>query len=177
LLLAAGCTKSYLITQELERPLNQSEICTIGQIVDHLPSDFDEGNKPSNEQINTFREHLAKQLREKEVFSGVDSYSDDAEYVVTGSVLDYKKGSGLVRFLIGFGAGNAKVTTELKLIRKAKNPDEEDEVIFAGNFNQVVSHWAESGDKTFEKIARDFAKLLDKRLKKMAKEAEKKKES
>jgi hypothetical protein len=33
-----------------------------------------------------------------------------------------------------------------------------------------VSSWAESGDQTFEKIAKDFAKLLDKRLKKMAKE-------
>ena len=170
LVLLTGCTKHYRITQELEPPLNRSEICAIGQIVDNFPSDFEEANKPTSEQISTFQSHLAAQLRKKDVFSAVDHDDSDAEYVVTGSILDYKKGSGVVRFFIGFGLGNAKVTMELKLVKKAKNPGEEDQIIFAGNFNQNVSHWAESGDKTFEKIAKDFAKQLDKRLKKMAKE-------
>ena len=170
LVLMTGCTKSYRITQELETPLNRSEICAIGQIVDNFPSDFEEANKPTSEQISTFRHHLASELREKDVFSAVDHDDTTAEYVVTGSILDYKKGSGVARFFIGFGVGNAKVTTELKLIKKFKNPDEEDQIIFAGNFNQTVSSWTESGDKTFEKIAKDFAKLLDKRLKAMSKE-------
>ena len=106
------------------------------------------------------------------------SYGEpDAEYIVEGSVLEFKKGSGLVRFLIGFGAGNAKVTTELRLIKRSQSPEEQDEIIFAGNFKRSVSDWTESGDKTFENVAKDFAKALQKRLKKLEKELESGEES
>ena len=101
----------------------------------------------------------------------------DAQYVIEGSILQFKKGSGLVRALIGFGIGSAKVTTELKLIRRAKSPEEQDKVIFAGNFKQTVSDWLESGDKIFERVAKDFAKVLKKRMKKIQKQMDSEKES
>ena len=170
ILIAGGCAKNYRITQELEAPIDRLGIASIGVITNELIQDFEDGDKLTIEQIDAFKIHLSSQLRKKELFSAIAHDEPDVEYVVKGSILDYKKGSGFVRFLIGFGVGNAKVTTELKLIKKAKSPEEQDEIIFAGNFKQTVSSWAESGDKILERVAKDFAKVLEKRLKKIEKE-------
>ncbi|MCH7946800.1 MAG: DUF4410 domain-containing protein [candidate division Zixibacteria bacterium] len=177
MLIAGGCAKNYRITHELEAPIDRIAIATIGEIVDMLPEDFDEGKKPTTEQIDAFKSHLTEQLRKKEIFASVAYDEPDAQYVVEGSILQFKKGSGLVRALIGFGIGSAKVTTELRLIRRAKSPEEQDEVIFAGNFKQTVSDWIESGDKIFERVAKDFAKVLKKRMKKIQKQMDSEKES
>ena len=177
MLIDGGCAKNYRITHELEAPIDRIAIATIGEIVDMLPEDFEEGKKPTTEQIEAFKSHLTEQLRNREIFASVAYNEPDAQYVVEGSILQFKKGSGLVRALIGFGIGSAKVTTELRLIRRAKSPEEQDEVIFAGNFKQTVSDWIESGDKIFERVAKDFAKVLKKRMKKIQKQMDSEKES
>ena len=80
----------------------------------------------------------------------------DAAYEVTGAIMQYTKGSGFLRFMIGLGAGAAKVLTEMKVVEVATG-----EVVFAGNFEGVVSSWTEGGgDMMFRKVAQDFAKEL-----------------
>jgi N-acetylglucosamine kinase-like BadF-type ATPase len=44
-------------------------------------------------------------------------------------------------------------------------------VVFAGNFTQTVSSWAEQGDVVYERVAKDFAKALKKRIAKLQKQA------
>jgi len=79
-----------------------------------------------------------------------------------GTVLEYTKGSGVVRYLIGFGAGKAAVTMELKLVSVSTG-----QVLFSGNFRQQVGSWTESGDECWERIAKEFAKELEKQNNKL----------
>lgn len=159
LLIVGGCSKPYVITTELDRPLAKTAVFSIGQITDEFPDDFDAAKKPTVEDIERFKHLIQSQLAETELF-GTEVGIDTAQYEVQGSILDYKKGSGAVRFLIGFGAGNAKVTTALRLVNKANN-----EVVFAGNFHGTVSSWGEKGNKVFDSAAKNFAKALKKKMK------------
>jgi curli biogenesis system outer membrane secretion channel CsgG len=91
---------------------------------------------------------------------------EGANLEVTGSILEYKKGSGWLRFFIGFGAGNAVVNTELRLVDASSG-----KLLFSGNFKQKVSGWGETGDATWKRIAKDFAKALEKQNKKLIQES------
>jgi hypothetical protein len=161
LLIFFNCA-NYKITHKLEQPINQPSNCSIGEIRDQLPADFDEDDKPSLEHIDKFKDYLRIALIEKGIFRDVLLMNPEFEYQVTGGILDFKKGSGFVRFLGLFGAGNAKVTATLRL--EDRNTDE---ILFAGNFKQEVSSYMESGDKIFERVAKDFAKELSKQIKKL----------
>ena len=163
ILLFSGCTH-YKITQRLEQPIKKPSNCSIGEIEDKLPTDFDEDDKPALEHIEKFRDYLKTELEKKDIFQTVQLMNLELEYEVVGGILDFKKGSGFVRFLIGFGAGSAKLTIELKL--KDRNTGE---ILFAGNFKQEVSSYLESGDMIFKRIAQDFAKELEKQIKKLQK--------
>jgi hypothetical protein len=160
-LVLSGCA-TYKITRKLEKPINREGNCSIGDIKDQLPIDFDEEDKPTLEEVDKLRDHLRIELEKKGIFRAVEMLNPDAEYEVTGGILDYKKGSGAVRFLIGFGAGNAKLTVNLRL--EDRNTEE---VLFAGNFFREVSDWTESGAKTYERVGKDFAKALEKEIKKL----------
>jgi len=161
LLILFSCAK-YKITHKLEQPINQPSNCSIGEIKDELPADFDEDDKPSLEHIDKFKDYLRIALIEKGIFRDVLLMNPESEYQVTGGILDFKKGSGFVRFLGLFGAGNAKVTTTLRL--EDRNTGE---ILFAGNFKQEVSSYMESGEKIFERVAKDFAKELSKQINKL----------
>lgn len=163
ILLFSGCAP-YKITQPLEQPLKKPSNCSIGEIADMLPTDFDEDDKPTLEHIDRFKDYLRIELEKKGFFQNVQLMSPESEYQVTGGILDFKKGSGFVRFLGLFGAGNAKLTTTLKL--QDRNTGE---TLFAGTFKQEVSSYLESGDKIFERVAQDFAKELGKQIKKLQK--------
>jgi hypothetical protein len=162
LLLVAGCAKPYKITQPLEEPLIHGSAVSIGPVHDALPPDMDEEDKPTEEHINKLRRYLFEELERKQLFDGVFPDSADTKYEVVGRMLTFKKGSGAVRFFIGFGLGDAEVTVGLELVEK-----ETSEVKFAGNFKQVVSHWATSGDQVFRNVAKDFAKALEKNMKEL----------
>jgi len=162
LMLLVGCTKPYVITRDLEEPVYPRTTCSIGLIDDELPLDMDEDQKPSMENIYEFKEALREELLKTEVFDYVEIGTDKADYEVNGALMDYKKGSWAGRFFIGFGVGNAKFSTNLKLIDKATgNP------LFAGNFTRTISGWGESGSDSYKKIAKDFAKAFKKQLKKL----------
>lgn len=166
LVLTAGCAQ-YKITHELERYIPEEKTCKIGKIVDELPAGTDEVDRPSREDIGKFKNYLIDEFDKRDIMKLVSSLSD-ADYEVQGSVLEFKKGSGWLRFLVGFGAGNAKVLINLKLV------DSNDEsILFGGNFSGTVTGWGEKGEKVFQKVSKDFTKQLEKRLKKLRKEMEK----
>jgi hypothetical protein len=164
LLLGFGCVKNYRITQPLEQPLGQGSRCEIGTISDALPQDYKEEDKPSSEFIAKLRGSLIKEIVERELFASVSEDLAEAEYELSGSVLDYKKGSGFLRFLFGALAGSSKLTVELNLADKSTGT-----ILFSGNFTQQVTGWPEESDATCKKLAKDFAKALQKELKRLAK--------
>lgn len=84
-------------------------------------------------------------------------------YTIVGSLLEYKKGSGVARFLIGFGAGNAKTTLSLKVV-----DNESGSVVFAASLSETISSGMEKGDKAYERIGKNFAKALKKEMKRLA---------
>ena len=101
----------------------------------------------------------------QEIFGRISSGAESGDFEVTGSILDYKKGSGFLRFMFGMGIGAAKVTVSLRLKDMQQN-----KVIFDGNFIGAVSSGYESGDKMFENVAKSFAKAFKKQLDKIEKE-------
>jgi len=163
LLIVCGCA-TYKITHELDRPIDKTAFCEVGEIADELPAGFDEEDKPTFEQIDEFKRHLRNALEEKRIFSSVDLGSLGGEYEVTGGIRDFKKGSGFVRFLGLFGAGNARVMVALRLEDRSTG-----ETLFAGNFRKEVTSYLEKGDVMFERVAKDFAKALEKSIKKLEK--------
>ena len=163
LLIISGCA-TYKITHELDRPIEKTGFCQVGEIKDELPAGFKEEDKPTFEHIDAFRRHLRNALEEKLIFSSVDLGNLGGDYEVAGGIRDYKKGSGFVRFLGLFGAGNARVMAALRLEDR-----ETGEVLFAGNFRKEVTSEFEKGDVMFERVAKDFAKALEKAIKKLEK--------
>lgn len=162
-LIVCACA-TYKVTHELDRPIDKTGFCQVGEIKDELPAGFDEEDKPTFEQIDEFRRHLRNALEEKLIFSCVDLGSLGGDYEVTGGIRDFKKGSGFVRFLGLFGAGNARVMVALRL--EDRNTGE---TLFAGNFRKEVTSYLEKGDIMFERVAKDFAKELEKQIKKLEK--------
>jgi len=162
IVLFSACAHNYKVTTNLEQPVNELSICNIGEIRDELWSL--EEDKPTLEHIEKFRSYLKEELEKEGVFKSILIMNPEASYEVTGSLHDFKKGSGAVRFFVGFGAGKAKLDTSLKLIDKKTG-----ETLFAGNFKQTVGSWMESGDEIFRRVAHDFAKELKKQIKKLQK--------
>jgi len=155
----AGCA-TYKVTSPLERPIGTSGNWYIGEIRDALPADTEPEDRPDEFAITKLKGHLKTELEKKHLYqTGGQTPADDLE--IRGNILEYKKGSGFLRFLFGAFAGGAVLTTELQLCQRQGG-----EVLFAGNFSQRVSSWAESGDEMFKRIAKDFAKALEKNNKK-----------
>lgn len=159
-LLVIGCTKPYSILIELEQPLKATSNCYIGEIEDGMAFDVDEEDKPSLEDMTKFRNYIAEYLVKKEIFGFANASEQDSEYEVVGSLIEYKKGSGVMRFLFGLFGGTARMTVTLGLIDKSTNL-----TIFSGNFTRTVTSGYESGSTMYKNIAKDFAKALKKQIK------------
>ena len=151
---ASGCAEQFIITTDLAEPLQSPARFRVGSITDELPATVESKNKPSVEDIGKFKKYLGEELSSLNPDIQVIQIGD-AAYEVTGGIMQYKKGSGFLRFMIGMGAGSAKVLTQLKVVEVATG-----ETLFAGNFEGSVTDWTETGDMMFRKIARDFAKEL-----------------
>ena len=159
--LLTGCVTHYRVTHELETYVNLDEGVFIEPIVDGLPADTDPDKRPSPADLQKLVYHIGAKLCDELRTPIRDVGENKSIYTVSGTVLSYKKGSGFLRFMFGF-LGHAKVTVDLKLTETATG-----ETLFAANFQQTVSDWAESGDKMFERVAKDFAKAIKKQLKKL----------
>lgn len=166
LVLLGGCTKRYTITCDLNEHFEPTSTCVIGSIVDELPIDTEEAKKPSAEDIAKFKNYLLEEIEKEDIITLLGQDADSTDYEIKGSILDYKKGSGAVRFFIGLGLGDAKCIVNMRLVDGSTGL-----TVFGGNFTATVSSWAESGDKIFRQISKDFTKELKKQLKKLAKEA------
>lgn len=160
-LLMSGCVKRYVVTTHLKQPLEESSNTLIGAFSDDLPIDMKAEDKPSIEDVNKFKNYIIEEINDRGLLMA-DLDVQHPRYEIVGSIFEFKKGSGALRFFIGFGAGKAKLVAELKL-KDVTNG----EVIFAGNFKSETSSWADSGEKIFREIARDFAKELEKQQNKI----------
>jgi len=157
LMLVSGCA-TYRVTHELERTIQRGS-CKVAPIADALPADLDDEDRPRVSEISNLLTSLEEELRGTGIFTSVEPFDDSSRYMLNATILTFKRGSGAMRFLIGFGAGNAKVTVDLKLTER-----ESGDVIFAGNFSQEISNWTEEGHKMYGKIASDFANALKTRV-------------
>jgi hypothetical protein len=152
LLGAGGCAKQYVVTTPLAATLAAPAQFAVGDISDQLPADLEAGKRPSAEDIQKFKRYIAEEIHERRV-DLVQAEGDSARYEVTGSLLDYSRGSGALRFFVGFGAGKAKVLTQLRLVDRSSGA-----TVFAGNFEGMVTDWSQSGDQMFRLVAKNFAK-------------------
>ncbi len=159
----ASCTQRYVVTTPLEAPLPQPIQCRIGAIIDGLPVGFEEDKKPTAEEIDEFKANLQEQLN-KGGWLTISELQDTTttEYAVTGSINEYKRGSGVARFFIGFGAGTARVRCTLQLTDASTQT-----VLFGGEFSGSVSDWSANGRQMFTQVAKDFAKAIDKGMSKL----------
>lgn len=164
LMLVAGCTKPYKITTELQRPVSRSTEIAVGEITDELPTEFDESKKPTAQDIESFRSHLQDEIRAMYEDLPGQMETEASTFQVRGSILDYKKGSGFLRFMFGAWAGGSKLTTNLKLI-DVKSGD----VVFAGNFAGAVTSGYESGSEMWKRVAKDFVGAIKDQSKKLLK--------
>jgi hypothetical protein len=163
LLTTAGCA-NYRITQELTAPIPVASNCRVGSILDQLPPDAEPEDRPTEDELSNLRQRLDVELRKIDELQIVGPFSDSIAYEVTGGILSFRRGSGAVRFFIGFGLGNAEVVVELHLVDLSTG-----ESVFSGNFKGTVSHWAETGDQVFQQIAKEFVKALRNEVRRAAK--------
>ena len=166
LVLLGGCTKRYTITCDLHDYFTPDKTCVIGAITDELPLGTEEGEKPTAEDIAKFKNYLSEEIERQDIIKLLGQNADSTDYEIRGSVLDYKKGSGVVRAFISVGLGDAKCVMNLRLVDKTTGL-----TVFGGNFTAIVNSWTESGDKVYKQVSKDFTKELKKQLKKLAKEA------
>jgi len=159
-LLTSGCA-TYKVTKELEAPIQHSA-CKVSELTDVLPTSMDDEDRPTPAEIGHLETSIEQELTATGLFSAVGRYEDSSLYILNGTILAFRRGSGAVRFLIGFGLGDAKITVDLKLVERPSGS-----VIFAGNFSQTIGDWTEKGEKMYDKIARDFAKAIASRVKKL----------
>jgi hypothetical protein len=166
LALVPGSAKNYLVTNPLGAPLATPAICSVGEIADELPADVEQGKRPSAESVQKLKRFIEDEVAKRELMQILPPGDAAAGYEIIGSFLEYKRGSGALRFIVGFGAGNAKATLGLRLVEKQTGT-----TLYGGHFTATVSSGLESGDEAFERIAKDFAKELDKQMEKVRKEA------
>jgi hypothetical protein len=167
-LLSVSCMPTYKLTQTLDYPISATSTCAIGAITDELP-EMDVEKKPTLEEVTSFKQHLHNKLNEYECLELIDDGEGETRYEISGGITEFKRGSGILRFLFGIFAGNAKLTVNLELEDKTTN-----EVIFGGKFWAEVGggDWITPGNEVFEQVAKNFAKALLKQSKTIAKKAE-----
>ncbi len=158
LLLVLGCAKSYVVTRPLGQPLSSPVTIRVGEITDGLPMDMPQEQKPDPGDLEKFRKYLAEEIGQVKGIRMAEEPGDSLGYEVRGSLLEYARGSGALRFFVGFGAGAARATTALELVDRDSG-----RVVFSANLHGDVTAW-ESGDEMYRKIAADFARELEKQL-------------
>ncbi len=151
-----GCVNvnQFAITQPLDAPLSRRPVVSVGEITTALPLDMQATKKPRPEELQKLQQVIAAELRNAGV--GIASPIGGAvvPLEVQGTLLDFDRGNGLVRFFVGFGLGQATLTANLRLIDHSSG-----HTVFAGNFVGAVSGWTE-GDEAFRRLAVSFATAL-----------------
>jgi curli biogenesis system outer membrane secretion channel CsgG len=145
--------------------LNPNSDCAIGNIDNDLPAGIEIEKMPTIEEIEKLKNCLWNEVANKNLFIHVDDNANTRRYVVRGSILEFKRGNGMLRFLFGiFANANAKLVANLELVDSISG-----DVVFAGNFRGEVSSWMMPGEEMYKIVAKSFAKALDKDNKKIMK--------
>lgn len=152
-----GCSKGRdaTVIDHLRNPLQTSGTIRVGAITDNLPPDVDEGDKPSVEDIQKFKNCLLAEM-EKLGYQRAASTDGQTAYTIVGRLMEYKGGSWAARAFLGFGVGNAKLVSELQLLDGASG-----EVLFGGLFEGKVEN-LRSSDDMFVLMAKSFTEALQK---------------
>jgi hypothetical protein len=150
-----GCGPPGVVTQPLVISVPPASRCSIGEITDALPADVPDEKRPPAGDIAKFRKHLYKALQKKNLFTVNELEDSRGDLEVTGSILDYKRGSAFVRLITLGLAGKSKAVVALSLVDKNT-----DSVVFSVNRGWVIATAEHTGDYMFELIAKDFATAL-----------------
>lgn len=156
-LVIIGCSKPYTIIQPLEEPIAQPALIRFGSFVDQLPISTPDDKKPTLDDITKFKVTLLEHLLKTEVFAAPDSNSTVPIYEVRGSIIEYKRGNGFMRFMFGMGIGSAKLLTHLELVRT-----NDSHIVFSGDFAGYVGDGLVSGSDMYKQVAKDFSNALKK---------------
>ena len=164
--LLAGCApKRYVVTTPLVAVTEQPTQIRIGPIQDNLPDDTEPDRRPTTEDMEKFRTYLAEEISgSKKLQMKASSDSGACCYEVRAALMEYKKGSGFLRFLIGFGAGTASMTTALSLVDTRTNA-----TVFSGNFISRETRGMVSGSQIYRQTSKDFVKALEEENSNLAK--------
>ncbi|MDH3890504.1 MAG: hypothetical protein OEV49_05420 [candidate division Zixibacteria bacterium] len=161
-LLLTGCLKNYMVTVPMEESLNPPAAMSMGNFVDQLPPDMKPEDKPTAEEIAKFKEYIITELEKKQFNTITSDETVGVQYELRAGVLDFSRGSGLMRFLFGLLGGAARLKVHLYLVDLTS-----DSIVFAGHFTYQVTDWMESGDQIYKRIAKDFARELKSQTKKV----------
>ncbi len=145
-LVVVGCSKPYTIIQPLEEPIAKPALVRFGSFVDQLPITTPDDKKPTLDDITKFKVTLLEHLLKTEVFAAPDSNSTTPVYEVRGSIVEYKRGNGFLRFMF-----------HLELVRT-----NDSHVVFSGDFAGYVGDGLVSGSDMYKQVAKDFSKALKK---------------
>lgn len=154
LAVGVGCTSQYAITHPIRIDANAPLILCVAPIELALPLDTLESQKPRPEEVLQL-EHFIQADLVRTGFTVRDRDSGrPVPFRVEGSILEFRRGAGVVRFFVGFGLGNAKTVARLKLVEASTG-----RVVFAGNFTGIVSGWS-YGEDALRRVASMFAREL-----------------
>ena len=147
-LLVAGCAASR--TQVLEPKKAGFEKYSILEITD-LKNNL--GPQVPAEAIRRVPDTIAEKVRGLNLFQTVNRIPSMTEgvpetntLVLEGTIIEYETGSRALRYLVGFGAGKAYATVQLKAIDKATKEEifrgniaaEQSMGVFGGSFDEVI---------------------------------------
>jgi len=156
-LLVAGCATPYTIVHDLDTPVGKTASFAVTSIADNLRVDIDPADRPTQEQMDRLRSEIAAAIEDlDEIQWSATESAMAADYEIRGRLVDFAPGNGLLRFLVGFGAGSARITIVLELYSAW-----DDRVIFTGRYEDYVVSWAEGGDAMYARIAKAFAQHIE----------------
>lgn len=152
----AACSRSYVITTDLSAALEPSATYSVGTIVSALPANTEGDRGPTHEAITKLKSCLIEEIGNRDDLPLREMRGGRPAFVVRGRLLEYEPGSGTLRFLVGWGAGQAKLVVQLRLVSRSNG-----RVRFAGKFVAYTSGPLDSGDEVFRQVARNFSKQLE----------------
>lgn len=148
ILLVAGCAASR--TQVVEPKKAGFENYSVLEITD-LKNNI--GPKVPAEVMQRVPDAIAEKVRGLSLYQAVNRVPAVTEaapetntLILEGTIIEYEPGSRALRYLVGFGAGKAYATVQLKAIDKAKKEEifrgniaaEQSMGVFGGSFDGVI---------------------------------------
>jgi hypothetical protein len=158
-LLVAGCAASR--TQVLEPKKAGFENYSILEITD-LKNNI--GPQVPAEVMRRVPDEIGEKVRALNLFQAVnrvpavtEAPSETGALILEGTIIEYEPGSRALRYFVGFGAGKAFATVQLRAIDKATK-----EEIFRGNIaaEQAMGVFGGSFDEVIQKLVEESVECI-----------------